>query len=227
MVHRFGPGPDDFLYAAYQWRDDESEADHVPNGVDDVRGTAHDIPDVDSCTRCHGPYPPGGGLPSRYLGFAALQLSHNGPGVTMASLSMAGALSQPAPAGFEVPGTPVEKAALGYLHANCGNCHNDSPSGLLFPAMDTFIKTSDTTVDQTGTYTTVVDQATQFYIKPPTCLMRVIGGDPENSCVYDRMLQRGSDSMKNTAQMPPIATDVVDAVGAAEVSAWITSLPSP
>lgn len=227
MIHRFGEGAADYLFAAYQWRDDESEADHVPNGVEDVRGTEHDIPDVDACHRCHGPYPSGGGLPSRYLGFSALQLSHAGPGLTMASLSASGALTQPAPAGFQIPGNSVEKAALGYLHANCGNCHNDSANGLLFPFMNTFVKTADTLVTQTGTYTTVVNQATEFFVKNPECLWRVNGGDLQQSCVHHRMGERGSDEMKNVDQMPPIGSDVVDAVGMAAVGAWIQSLPPP
>ncbi|NVL73435.1 hypothetical protein HWN77_28170, partial [Escherichia coli] len=43
----------------------------------------------------------------------------------LAALNATGKLSDPPPAGIDVPGTGVVKDALGYLHANCGHCHND------------------------------------------------------------------------------------------------------
>ena len=66
-------------------------------------------------------------LPEHLLGLSAIQLSHTGAGATIGSLSAAGMLTVPAPNGFKVPGSdPGTQAALGYLHANCGNCHNSS-----------------------------------------------------------------------------------------------------
>ena len=126
LVHRYGSGANDFLYATYAWNEDESEAVLVTGGVEDARRTEHDIPPVSACGSCHGGVAGTGGTPARYLGFSAIQLSHAGPGLTMATLSAEGALTTPAPAGFAVPGTPIERDALGYLHANCGNCHNDT-----------------------------------------------------------------------------------------------------
>ena len=227
MVHRFGPGSDDFLYATYVWRDDELEADHTPNGLPDVRGTDHDVPDVDACTRCHGPHPAGGGLPSRMLGFSAFQLSHDGPGWTMKTLSDQGRLSHPAPMGFSIPGSPTTQQALGYLHANCGNCHNDSVDGLLVPYFNTFIKTTDASVEMTGTYQTLVGQPTEQFIAAPHCLVRVTPGDPGASCVSFRMHQRDLDDPNSKAQMPPLASELVDPAGTAVVDKWISTLAPP
>src|SRR5262249_14403706 len=46
--------------------------------------------------------------------------------IDLDGLIAAGRLSHPPPGGFEVPGNATERAALGYLHANCGHCHNQA-----------------------------------------------------------------------------------------------------
>ena len=121
LIHRYGPGPDDWIFAAYQWNDAGTDADYVADGVVNAKGTQHDIPSNVDCSKCHSK------LPEHLLGLSAIQLSHTGAGVTIRSLSDAGMLTVPAPNGFTVPGSdPATQAALGYLHANCGNCHNSS-----------------------------------------------------------------------------------------------------
>jgi hypothetical protein len=226
MIHRFGPGANDFLYAVYEWNVGSTEATLVTGGVEDVKGTEHDIPATTDCQRCHGPFAGGGGQPSRYLGFSAIQLSHTGPGVTMASLSADGLLTTPAPAGFTVPGTATEQAALGYLHANCGNCHNATADGIGYLGMEMRVRTTDATVGATGAYTTVVNQPVISFLGQG-CDYRVAGGDTAASCVHLRMSERGSDAMGNPDQMPPLASDVVDASGLATIAAWIMGLPAP
>src|SRR5262249_41973706 len=92
MIGRFGHGGSDFIFAAYQWRDDQANADHVPLGVNNANGTQHDIPSEAECKTCHG-Y-----LPERALGFSAIQLSHDPPGVTIDGLVANQRLSVLAPA---------------------------------------------------------------------------------------------------------------------------------
>jgi cytochrome c553 len=228
MIHRHGPGAYDFTYAAYQWDAGDADADLVDAaGIDDVKGTEHDIPSLDACTRCHGGnQSQKGGTTARYLGFGALQLSHAGPGVTMALLSDEGSLSAPNAVGYTVPGNAVEIAALGYLHSNCGNCHNDTSDGLIFPFMDMRIKAGDSDVALTDTYATVVNQPVDFF-QGFGCTHRIAGMDLTNSCVHFRMTERGSDTVPNMAQMPPIGTDVQDDTGIAAIAAWIATLPPP
>jgi hypothetical protein len=227
LVHRWGDGPDDFVFAAYVWREDDSDADRTDGGMEDVKGTEHDVPNVDGCRRCHGPWVANGGLPSRYLGFGAIQLSHGGAGVTMATLSEMGALVVPSPGGYAVPGTPVEQAALGYLHANCGNCHNDSDEGLAVPYFDARVKAGQATPADTGAYQTIVNQPIEMFVDP-ICSYRIAGLSIAESCVHVRMSARGSDGMPNSAQMPPIASDVADTmVGIPAIEAWIATLPAP
>jgi hypothetical protein len=226
MIHRWGTGPDDFLFAVYQWNAGSTEATLVTGGAEDVKGTEHDIPSNSDCQFCHGDQSGGGGLPSRYLGFSAIQLSHAGPGVTMASLSADGLLTNPAPGGFTIPGTATERAALGYLHANCANCHNTTPDGVGFLGMEMRVRTTDATVGATGVYTTVVNQPVTSFVGQG-CDYRVAGGDTGDSCVHFRMSERGTDMTPNGNQMPPLASDVVDASGLAAIAAWITGLPPP
>ena len=59
------------------------------------------------------------------------------------------------------------------------------------------------------------------------CDYRVAGGDTGDSCVHFRMSERGSDTTPNGNQMPPLASDVVDASGLATIAAWIMGLPPP
>ncbi len=226
MIHRWGPAAKDYLYVAYRWNDAETDATPAPAGAVDVRGTDHDIPDTDTCMRCHGPYPTKGGMPSRYLGFSAIQLSHGGPGVTLASLIAEGKLSAAPKGDFTVPGNAVERAALGYLHANCGNCHNGTGDGLLIPTFDARLKTGDGNVAQTAAYLTMVNQKTQLFVGLG-CSYRIAGGSPSDSCAHLRMSERGSDAVKNNKQMPPVASELVDQDGLATIDAWIAILPKP
>src|SRR5690606_25435071 len=49
LVQRTGTGPHDWLMVAYAWRDDGSDADQVPLGLINAKGTAHDVPDEAGC----------------------------------------------------------------------------------------------------------------------------------------------------------------------------------
>jgi hypothetical protein len=59
------------------------------------------------------------------LGFEAVALAHeDARGLTLAELVREGRLTHAPEAPPRIPGTPVERAALGYLHMNCGvSCH--------------------------------------------------------------------------------------------------------
>ncbi len=226
LMVKTGPNTKDILYATYRWNEAQTDATLVLGGEKNVLGTDHDIPDELGCKRCHGPYPAKGGVPSRFLGFGALQLSHDGPGVTLSTLLSEGRLSVPPAANFTVPGTSVERQALGYLHANCGSCHNDTSEGLLFPKFNARLKTTDADVLNTGAYKTMVNQKTELFIGYG-CDYRIAGGSTANSCSYFRMSERGTDNAPNLKQMPPSASEVVDVTGLGLLGAWIATLPAP
>jgi hypothetical protein len=114
----------------YQWREDGTDADAVPDGVMNASDTEHDIPSSFDCTTCHSR------MKDKVLGFTAIQLDNDGgmggaasdAGIHLSDL-VAEDLVTDAPIGsFDIPGTELEKSVLGYMHANCGTCHNTSSS---------------------------------------------------------------------------------------------------
>ncbi|RKH39476.1 hypothetical protein [Corallococcus sicarius] len=120
LLEKAGPRPEDWRAVAYVWLQDQSDAVATPAGQRDANGTPHDVPASADCFGCHG------GTRSRVLGFSAIQLSQASPPdhLDLEDLIASGALTQPPSAPFTVPGNDVERASLGYLHANCGHCHN-------------------------------------------------------------------------------------------------------
>lgn len=225
LIHRWGPGDDDFTLVAYKWNDQDDEADLLTDGELDVKGTEHDIPSPLDCTRCHGNGILAGGIPSRYLGFSALQLSHDGAGATMATLSSDGHLTVPNATGYTAPGNATEQAALGYLHSNCGNCHNGTSDGLLYPDIRFQLSVNDTDPTQTLAYSTTVGVPPQQFTGGG-CTLLVDGMDPTNSCVSVRMKGRGPDTAPGNVQMPPLGTQDPDSAGGvAAVDAWINTIP--
>lgn len=213
FIHRFGPNPGDWIFAAYQWDAQQTDAVRVPNGVQDASGTPHDIPPEGACGNCHAK------LVERILGFGAIELSYPAQAgdASITSLSAEGRLTTPVAAPFVVPGDATAQAALGYLHANCGNCHHET--GVLLVDMHLRLRTSDAAVDQTDVWLTAVG-------KPATNFMcngcnRIEAGDAPASAIVQRMGVRGT-----SAQMPPLASEIVDDTGVQAVTAWIESLCS-
>ena len=218
LIERVGEGAHDFLFTSYLWNESETEASRVPDGVVDARGTEHDVPAEALCRRCHGSHAKGGGRRSRALGFSALQLSDASP-FSLADLDAAGQLTHSPDPGYEAPGNADESAALGYLHANCGNCHNVTADAVPQIDLNLWLDVEATDVAQTGAYITAVGvQNTLFNDQNVTA--RVEPGDAQHSAVWFRMSQRG-----NNAQMPPVGSEVADAAGLALVETWIASLP--
>lgn len=236
LIHRYGPGPQDWLYATYVWNDEKSDAalDLDGHTFDRQEDPDYVVPSVNAgdCARCHGPNSPGGpefgtGLPSRLLGVNAIDLSHEGPGVTIEELSEGGHLSVPAPEGFTPPGNATEVAAIGYLHANCGYCHNDTPlRQKLVTDYELRLKTEHTTLEQTGAYRTAVNQlVTNFVSQDPDgekCTHRIYGGDADLSCVHERMDARGT-----SVQMPPLDSMRPHTEGLQTIENWIVTLDPP
>ncbi len=236
LIERFGGGPDDFLYATYWWKPSDagapSDAELVPttDRVFDVNGTDHDIPSGLDCHRCHDP------LKEHVLGFGTFQLTpppSPAPapaGVTIKTLSDEGWLTQPMPAGAEMPGsTTLVRGALGYLHANCGNCHNDAP-GVPFPDPKMNFRVAvGQTAEQTGAYTTALNVIVAKFDHPydPPVVYRIVGGDPATSAASFMMALRGTNNVPAPDQMPPLATQKVDTAGLQTITDWIKTLPPP
>jgi hypothetical protein len=207
IIARTGDGVADWLFGTYVW--DGDDAYRVSDGVDDALGTPHDVPPDFLCTSCHR-------QGTRVLGLSAIQLAHDGPGLTLDGLVDADQLSDPPIDSISVPGDDSAQTALGYLHANCGTCHD--ADGVPFVDVQMHLRTSDTTVEDTATWQTAVGLPAVYY--PCDGCDIIEPGAPEQSAIVLRMLERGEMS----EQMPPLATEMVDEDGVAAVSAWIETL---
>ena len=125
-------------YAAYAWSADGREAQLAPatgkRGAYPLGGgKAHTIPSVSDCKVCHQ------GGRSEVLGFSLVQLApQRDPGALHADASISGVdikllmargLIVSLPESALEPrwnaASATERAALGYLHGNCGHCHNE------------------------------------------------------------------------------------------------------
>jgi hypothetical protein len=221
LIERTGDG--EFLFATYFWETaDATDAVKMEyrNLLLNAAGTSHDIPNGMMCEACHAR------LTDRALGFSALQLNHDLGGLNLETLLAEGWLTDPVSLDIQMPGDdPLTQDALGYLHANCGNCHNDSP-GLLVesvpePQMLLRVSVNDQTLEDTGTYRTAINQLTTASDELGIDY-RIVGGNDADSAVPFRMTMRMIED-----QMPPIGTEIIDPEGLALIESWIQSLPPP
>jgi hypothetical protein len=213
LIERYGPGRDDFWMGAFVWNAEQTDAVFVENGQPDLLGTTHDAPAQKQCWSCHQ------GEPGRGLGFSALQLAGTGPGMRLADLVSADVLTQrPTRTDFHAPGEPAVAAALGYLHANCGHCHNRNGTSWPDTQMDLRLVFDDFSPPMTGAYRTTIGQPLSSY-RNSMFPARVVAHDPAKSALMFRMKARGSKD-----QMPSLATEMIDPVGVEVVQKWIESL---
>ncbi|MFP2927108.1 hypothetical protein ACLESO_18280 [Pyxidicoccus sp. 3LG] len=209
LLEKFGPRPEDWRALAYVWLPDQSDAVAMPDGQDDALGTPHDVPAAANCFGCHG------GRESRVLGFSAIQLSYDAPAdsLDLEDLIQAGTLSTPPASGFTVPGNDVERASMGYLHANCGHCHNQKRPDTEGPrcfdpdnSLDFWLQ-----VDRLGS-----PAETPTYTSGPHGYRP---GRPDKSVMIQRISKR-----EPGWSMPPLGTEQVDADAVALLRQWISEM---
>jgi len=211
LLQRIGAGEGDWTTMAYLWNDTNTEASAVPDGIEDARGTSHDVPAANECAGCHG------GRPARVLGFSAIQLSGDAsPGMlTLDELVSRDLLTSPPAGRLELQADPDARAALGYLHANCGHCHNQQRPARIGErcfdpenTLDFLLRAGELgDVTQTATYRTAVGEA-------------IKRGDPGGSDVVKRMSSR----RRLPPSMPPLGSERIDEQGVAAVQTWIRGL---
>jgi hypothetical protein len=226
--------PDGWLYTSYVWNAAQTEAVQMNNmtGVpkQDVGGTSHTVPTRDQCNECHG------GRGDQILGFDALMLGPGALGITRDKLVELDLVSGDIPA-LAIPGNELEKAALGYLHANCGiSCHNENPSSKGFDS-GLFLKLEKgelATVSATDAFRSAFPEKETGVLgfKSPSPNAKLDGlpsidrawiavrpGDPGRSLLVARQRLRGVDG-----QMPRIGTNFVDETGVSTVADWIAAM---
>jgi len=205
LLLKTGPGFGEWSYTTYLWRRDGTDADNAPDGEPDALGTPHDVPDQEGCLECHQ------GAADFPLGLTAIQLTR----ASFDRLVANGALPRGTRFGV-IPGTTVEREALGYLHANCGHCHVDDHPASEGRDLRLDLTSAVRDVTQSNAYLTAVNgiatdrvDGTRVWIVP---------GDPTMSQVLARMGQRG------LVGMPPRFTEEVDGYGVEAVRAWIQAM---
>lgn len=210
----------------FVWNADESDAREATAGQTITLGGGHgayDIPGPDDCGRCHD------GRRDNVLGFEALALAApEASGLTLERLASEGRLTRaPDPAELRVPGSELDRRALGWLHMNCGvSCHNASPAaGASFAGLDLKLAANGATDRrQTAALRTALGRpTTALGFRDPTApRLRLVPGRPRESAIFVR-----ASSRTPTLSMPPLATHLVDRESLAVLDHWIETLGSP
>lgn len=214
-----GLGSSAWELRTFAWNAGGTDVTEVFDGVTDALGTTHDIPSAPgSCEQCHN-------RGDAVAGFSALQLNHAGSALTLSEL-IAGGLLSGLPAGFDasqanLPSSldATAQAAIGYLHANCGNCHRGALGG---GGMELWAPIGLSDPAQLPVFATAVGQPTTNYM---IGAMRIAPGSPATSMIVHRMASRDAPDAGTQDQMPPLATETVDTAGLATVTAFIEALP--
>jgi hypothetical protein len=226
------PGYASWSIATYAWSADQLHATLAPDqGVPHAQGTLFNIPAQGACWECHSQH--GHDLArDPVLGFGAIQLNGAGPGVTLKTLldrqqlSYGLSLRPVTPQNAVVPGDALARAALGYLHGNCGHCHGGS-AAIAGLRLATEVGGSADVRDAPA-YRSAVCQCLSNWFGSPytpaqTYQRRIAPGDAAHSGLLARMSIRDHREGEHQ-QMPPFGTEQIDVQGLATVRAFIDAL---
>jgi hypothetical protein len=239
-----------WVFASYAWNDAQTTAELASeSGIADIvevgNGKRHSIPSVSECRSCHD------SNRTEILGFNALQLSddrdpnalHAEPltedMVTLKTL-VDEDLATPRRADLiaappRIAGSPATRTALGYLSANCGNCHNRN-SSIASLGLDLRYDVPGTGNREPGTgrldpragsrepgtecaaaLVTSVGKRGHWVVPEAPVESRVINpGHPESSALIRRIKSR-----RPISQMPPIGTVVADRAAVDLLTSWV------
>lgn len=218
LLEKVREGKDGWWEIAYVWLDDESDAMASVPAVKDARGTFHDVPEQAACPKCHANVADG------IIGFSAFELSAQGGNGQLTQIAQAGLLSDPPIAELEPPGDALDQSVLGYLHANCGHCHNDeTPKLMTQSVLRLRLLSGEKTLAQTGLYRTTPFTVMQHPMEHPPygrATTIVAPGLPHKSGLWLRMIDR-----EDEYAMPPLASEILDPVGAQSIYEWIERMP--
>ncbi|MEH6345765.1 MAG: hypothetical protein V7785_11810 [Bermanella sp.] len=232
MKTQVGSGADAWSMVTYAWLDNQQDARLLLKGSRHVLNTNHNIPTQEDCITCHK------GSIDSILGFDAIQLSdkqlHNafghGPKHMQSDWSLktlldntllTHSLTQPV-----LPGNAMQQKVLGYLHANCGNCHN--PLGHASEQEAGHLKLrhklSFNSFEETDVFRTAVNKITKNFTIVPYIVM---GAKHEEMALYNSALYVRMNSQEEEYRMPMLAREVVDQEALHLMQQWILSLPTP
>jgi hypothetical protein len=226
-------------FAVYVWNDEGSDAVLAPAdgfvslAVPAAPGGRYAVPAQADCRACHE----GAAVP--VLGASALQLSpdrdplapHADPldagAADLRALVERGWLRNLPPrllvdAPRIAAASPTERAALGYLHGNCGHCHNDlvepgdggsaAPVGLIAAQ-----RAAASAADTQRVLHSMLGASSRFRLNGTRADAKlIVPGRADASVLALRMRSRNPYT-----QMPPVGTRIADADGLALIERWI------
>ena len=217
-----------WVYTSYVWTADGTNAVQQNDGVMDLHGTGHVVPTRDQCDECHR------GRKDKILGWDSFMLGTGAQGVTREDLVRLGYVeSGKELPNLTIPGDAVERAALGYLHANCGiSCHNNNlrakarDTGLMLRLEPDMLSSAPATpavrtglFKQPGTNSKYGGISTPDGGAPRDYFRDFVPRDTKRSLSLVRMVTRGGDG-----EMPSIGSKRVDDAGVEIVRAWIEQM---
>ena len=230
-----------WVYATYRWNEQGTAAVLAAAGgerglaVAEAPGGRYDLPSRNDCLACHE----GAAVP--VLGFSALQLSPDRdplaphaesprPGdADLRTFVDRGLLRRLPQALLEAPPriaatSATERAALGYLHGNCGHCHNDNGAPAPVKLVLAQQQVARPAASRERVLQTTVGVAGRYRPTGATeALPRIAPGQAANSLLMLRMRSRHA-----LLQMPPLGSTQPDPEGLALVERWIDrDLPRP
>jgi hypothetical protein len=230
MIERLADGS--WRFSAYVWNADGTDALLAPQDgavvpVADAPGGRYPVPGRSDCTACHeGPAVP-------VLGFTALQLSSDRDPLAphaerpaagqpdLGSLVARGVLSGLPAALLETPprieaSSPTARAALGYLHGNCGYCHN--AAGALTGLELVLAQQAERGARSTErTLQSLLGHSSRFRPQGTDATQRIASG--HGSSVLTLRMKTDNP----LARMPPLGVRVVDTEGVALIERWIST----
>jgi hypothetical protein len=216
-------------YGTYIWNEQGTDATLAPADGATVRGN-YAVPAEFDCRACHE------GAPVPVLGFSALQLSSDRDPlaphadvrseVDLQALIARGLVKNLPPELANARpriavSSPVERAALGYLHGNCGHCHNSSGNGV--PVELSLAQSSvGGAADAERVLRSMIDAGGRFRPHGAGEGARLITpGRPDASVLITRVRSRNPQ-----IQMPPIGTQLIDKEALALLERWISEKSS-
>lgn len=234
FIERLADGT--WRYATYVWNEEASDAvlapqegmpaHTVPGGGSN--GRRYPIPSEGDCRACHE----GAAVPP--LGFSALQLSPDrdplaphgekadAAALDLRTLVARGLLRNLPEELIDTPpriaaSSPRERAALGYLHGNCGHCHTDPEASAAAVPVEVRLAQGVDAASAGRVLDSLLGASTRFRLPgTQTDLETVAPGDAAGSALAIRMRSRDP-----RIQMPPLGTTMPDTEALALIERWI------
>jgi hypothetical protein len=230
-------GDADWVGVVYRWSDAEDAAPRLETGAAAVGGTTYEIPAENRCVACHL------GKTDKPAGFEAVLLAAPAAtGLTWDQLKTKMLVTSSngndtiATSSLQIPGNSgdatlaaKERAALGFLHVNCGVlCHKAGGPGPFRLDIDVSSGAAPADVQSTTAFTGAIGINSNW--KPAGAAVgdlyyRINPTEIGRSAIRLRMNIRDAlPGSSGVDQMPPLLSHIVPAAGLLAIDAWITAM---